>query len=86
MWLNQAVAKLVRFGHAMSVIQEYTIGQFTMILDAVEQIEAAERLNFVTDMSAVVGSLFADKDPPIVEHVERLQGVAHGETIDGHPS
>lgn len=51
-----------------------------LALHAAEELEAEERLAFVTDMSVVVGSLFPGKgqDPPSIEHVYLLSNIAAG--------
>lgn len=64
-------------GHSLADIRNYTLSQFLMFVDAVTQIEAEERTHFVTDMSVVVGSLFA-KESPMTEHIGLLQDLAAG--------
>jgi len=73
------VNKLIRYGHRLRDIENYTLDQFVIFLDAAEQIEAADRRNFVVDMSTVVGSLFSKKSP-IKEHLDLLTGIASGES------
>lgn len=77
-WLNQSVGKLVRHGHAISEIGEYNLDQFVMFLDAAEQIEASERMGFVTDISTAIGQLFS-KDPIVKKHLDLLQAIVNGE-------
>lgn len=53
--------------------------RFVACLDAVEQILASERTAFVSDMAAVVASMFAKKGTnPMKEHLDRLDGVMRG--------
>ena len=83
-WLNQSVNKLVRCGHRLPDIKNYTLTQFLMFVDAADQIEAGQRIDFVTDMSVVVGSLFA-KSSPAKEHLGLLKDLAAGAKSDGDP-
>jgi hypothetical protein len=59
-------------------IGEYTLDQFMIFLDAVEQLDAASRQNFVTDMTAVVGGMFGS-GKTLTELVDRLSRLAIGE-------
>jgi hypothetical protein len=77
-WLNQAVQKLIKAGHDHGRIAEYTLDQFLIFLDAVEQLDAAARANFVTDMTAVVGGMFGS-GKTLSELVESLSRLATGE-------
>lgn len=67
----------MRKGHTIGDIGDYTLGQFVRALDAVAEIEAQERLDFVSDMTAVVGSLFS-KESPVADHVASLSDAAAG--------
>lgn len=78
MWLAQSTAKLVRFGHSRKDIANYDLGQFVIFLDAAEQIEAAERIAFVADLTSVVGSLFS-KESAVGKHLDVLEGIVTGE-------
>lgn len=61
----------------MSDIAEYTFGQFSMFMDAEEQLAAEQRISTVTDLATVVGSLFA-KESPVAEHLGLLSDTAAG--------
>lgn len=80
--MNQSVNRLVQKGHSLADIKGYTLSQFLMFVDAVKQIEAEQRLNFVTDMSVVIGSLFS-KDNPVREHngllLDQIAGAKNGD-------
>lgn len=56
-----------------------------MFLAAAYETEATEREAFVTDMTAVVGSLFGDGkgESPIVEHMKSLADAAAGVKPNG---
>lgn len=56
-----------------------------MALRGVEAVDAADRLDFVSDMSAVVGSLFS-KDSPIADHVSSLVNASAGVIDNGDQS
>lgn len=85
MWLTQSVNKLVEYGHDFRAIGDYTLTQFMASLQAIEQNEASERLNFVSDLSVVVGSLFS-KDSPISDHIASLVNISVGVKTDGDQS
>lgn len=72
----------MRRGHSLQAIGDYTIGQFSRFLEAARQLEAAERSEFVTDMTAVVGSLFGSGkgESPVATHMDSLRDVAAGVT------
>ena len=69
--MNQSVNRLVRQGHSLHDIGNYTLDQFLMFLDAAAQLEADQRMAFVTDMTVVVGSLFS-KQSPVAEHLDLM--------------
>lgn len=48
-----------------------------MALDAARELDADERIAFVSDMSVVVGSIFS-KENPVEEHMELLTDIAAG--------
>lgn len=75
--MAQSTSRLIRRGHSLNDIADYTISQFLVFLDAVEETEAQERLDFVSDISVVVGSLFS-KDSPITDHITGLLYSAAG--------
>ena len=79
--MNQSVNRLVQKGHSLTDIRNYTLSQFLMFVDAVKQIEAEERIAFVTDMTTVVGSLFS-KESPVREHIGLLKDLAAGAKND----
>ena len=81
MWLAQSVNRLVKHGHDLQAIGDYTLSQFMLCLKSAEQNEAAERLSFVSDMSAVVGSLFS-KDCPVNDHIDSLVNASAGVKIE----
>jgi len=83
MWLAQSVNKLVKHGHDFRAIGDYTLTQFMASLQAIEQNEASERLDFVSDLSVVVGSLFS-KDSPISDHIASLVNTSVGVKPDGN--
>lgn len=70
----------MRRGHSLQAVGDYTIGQFTRFLEATRQLESAERSEFVTDMTAVVGSLFGGGKgkSPISDHMDDLRDAAAG--------
>jgi hypothetical protein len=72
------VQKLMRHGHQLHAIRDYTLDQLLIFLDAVERLEAVSRACFVTDMGVVVGSLFS-KDNPLGTHLDSLRKTANGE-------
>jgi hypothetical protein len=73
------VCRLVQKGHSLRDIGDYTLAQFQMFLDALRETEASERMDFVSDMTAVVGSLFASaKRTPATEQMEHLEDAAAG--------
>lgn len=76
-WLNQSVNRLVRQGHSLNDIGNYTLDQFLMFLEAASELEADQRMSFVTDMTVVVGSLFS-KDAPVAEHMNLLADTVSG--------
>lgn len=84
MWLAQSVAKLVRHGHSSDKIADYTLEQFVIFLDAAEQIEAEQRIAFVTDVATSIGQLF-NKDPIVQDHLDLLRAVTQG-ARDGNRS
>lgn len=67
----------MRTGHSLEKIGNYSLSQFTMFLHAEAELESAQRVNFVSDMAVVVGSLFS-KDSPLAEHVFSLQEASVG--------
>lgn len=77
-WLNQAVNKLIKAGHPKGDIAEYSLEQFLIFLDAVEQLDAASREHFVTDMTAVVMAAFGG-GKTLTEHLNALSSLALGE-------
>lgn len=54
--------------------------RFAVCLEAVDQVTAADRQDFVIDMSTVVSSIFAKKGTnPVGKHVDLLASAARGE-------
>jgi predicted nucleotidyltransferase component of viral defense system len=83
-WLNQSVNRLVRRGHSLQDIAKYTWPKFQMCLEAARQNDAQDRLSFVSDMTAVVGSMFSDSKPsPMTLQVESLEDAAAGVIENG---
>lgn len=69
---------MVKAGHSPHAIMDYTYLQFMTYLNIAERQNAVDRLAFVTDLAAVVGSMFTGgkkgKKSPIQEHIEALEG------------
>lgn len=62
-----------------------TLPRFVATVDAVEQIQASERIAFVSDMASVVASAFAKKGKnPLGDHLDTLEDVAKG-GLSGNP-
>ena len=62
------------------------LARFAACIETVEQVEAAERIAFVTDLGTVVSGAFAGKGKnPIKEHVDLLDKVRLGKR-DGNES
>jgi hypothetical protein len=60
--------------------------RFVACLDAVEQIVAAERMAFVSDMASVVSGIFAEKGSnPIAARLDLLGDIASG-VFNGDPA
>lgn len=77
-WLNQAVHKLIKAGHSLADVREYTLDQFLIFLDAVEQLDAAGRANFTSDMVSVIGGVLGS-GKALTAHLESLSRLATGE-------
>lgn len=75
--MAQSVTRLIKHGHRLEQIADYSLDKFMIFLDAVEQLDAEARIGFVTDMTAVVGSLFS-KDPIVSEHLDSLRNAQLG--------
>lgn len=78
--MNQSINRLVKRGHRLEDIANYSLGQFGRFLEASHQLDAAERSEFVTDMSVVVGSLFGSGkgESPATTHMGQLTDAALG--------
>jgi hypothetical protein len=84
-WLNQSVDRLVRRGHSPEDIAKYRWPKFQMCLEAARQNDAQDRISFVSDMTAVVGSMFnSEKPSPMTLHVESLEDAAAGVIENGN--
>lgn len=77
-WFNQAVNTLVKAGHSLRDIGEYTLDQFLIFLDAVEELDAASRANTTTDLVAAIGGMLGG-GKQLTEHLDGLSGRALGE-------
>lgn len=77
-WLNQAVQKLTKAGHPLRCVGEYTLDQFMVFLEAVEQLDAASRANFVADVGTVVGGILGG-NKALTQHIDSLSASALGE-------
>jgi hypothetical protein len=77
-WFNQAVNTLVKAGHPLRDIGEYTLDQFLIFLDAVEQLDAASRANTTLDLTAAIGGMLGG-GKSLTEHINSLSGRALGE-------
>ena len=66
-------------GHSLKDIGNYSLPQFLMILEALEETEARERMATVADLTSVVGSLFSSETiSPVAQHIWDLLAVAAG--------
>ncbi len=74
--------KLIEHNHRLRDIENYTLDQFVLFLDAAERAEAVSRLAFTIDIGAVVGCMFGSKDI-FKNHLDSLQSIANGESNDG---
>ncbi len=71
-------------GHSLHDIGNFTLAQFLMIQEGSMQIEAMERMGFVTDIGSVVGSMFGGETPsPVQRHIDLLEDAAAGVKRDG---
>lgn len=75
-WVTDTAQTLLRHNHTLAEIAEYPLDRIMVLLEASRQVEAKQRLEFILDMSAVVGGMFGGEG--LTEHIELLQ-----ETIDG---
>lgn len=82
--------RLIKNGHRREDIATYPLDIFMMTLHAIDQIEAAARVAFVSDITAVVSGMYADpkaKGPsPLTTHLEVLTDVIKGATQNGSES
>lgn len=77
-WFNQAVISLVKAGHSLGDIREYTLDQFLIFLDAVEELNAASRAHTTIDLTAAIGGMLGS-GKALTEHIHELSGRALGE-------
>lgn len=79
-WVEDTTGTLLRAGHRLTDIQEYTFLQFMAFAKIEERQEATRRLNFVTDVSAVLAGMMGDgkgkgkkrKESPLSTHIQSL--------------
>jgi hypothetical protein len=76
-WFLRSVNRLRRFNHSLAEIGEYTLDQFFWHLDAVEQVEARERLQTIADMQLCISSALVE-DSGLQEHLDDLRLAARG--------
>lgn len=77
-WVRDSVQTLIEHNHRMQDIADYTLDQFTTFLDAAGRADAVKRLEFVIDMSAVVGGMFGGGNS-LKDHIESLKEIESGE-------
>lgn len=77
-WVRDSVQTLIEHNHKLSDIAEYSLDQFTTFLDAAGRVDAVRRLEFVIDMSAVVGGMFGG-GTSLKDHIDSLKEIESGE-------
>lgn len=77
-WLVTSVGRLVRAGHTLEQIRNYSHSTFLTMLLAEDQYAAQARLDFITDMSAVVAGAFSSEDGVLSEHMTSIENAARG--------
>ena len=77
-WVWDTVQTLLRHNHTLAEIAEYPLDRVMALLEASRQVEAKQRVEFITDMSQVVGGIFGSGES-FTEHIEFLQSIANGE-------
>lgn len=78
---------MVGAGHPLSAIRNYGLTQFLLLLDGVEENDAAQRENFVMDvvsaLSALGGAPKNGEESHLEQHLRLLHAVAIGEKENG---
>jgi hypothetical protein len=76
-WFVRAVNRLIEYGHQLDGIGNYTLSQFLIHLDAVDQNQSRDRIQTITDMQMAIGSLLVE-DSGLEHHTDLLRLAARG--------